>query len=257
VELTVPQTPDLVRTALADGVAVITLARPEKHNALSDAMVVQWRAAFAWAVTEPAANAILLRGEGRSFCSGRDTSELGHRRHGESDEEFLAAHQADTLARLDCPKPIVAAVQGAVIGGGFEIALSADVRIAATDARFALPEVRFGLIPDTGATTLLTALVGPARAKLVIAGGRTLDAPTALAWGAVDDVVPVEDLEDAAMAVARGFALLPPAAVRAAKAAVDQAWAAAHRAGLETELRSQIALFADRRHHPRAELQLE
>jgi enoyl-CoA hydratase/carnithine racemase len=226
---------------------VITFARPEKHNALSDAMVDQWRAAFAWAVAEPAAHAILLRGEGRSFCSGRDTSELGHRRNNESDEEFLAAHQADTLARLDCPKPIVAAVQGAVIGGGFEIALSADVRIAASDARFALPEVRFGLIPDTGGTTLLTALVGPARAKLVIAGGRTIDAATALAWGAVDEVVAPGELEATALAVARGFAELPPAAVRAAKAAVDQAWAAAYRAGLQTELAAQVALFAARR----------
>lgn len=241
---------DLVHTAVTDGVAVITFARPEKHNALSDAMVDQWRDAFSWAVKEPQANAILLRGDGRSFCSGRDTSELGHRRQGESDEEFIRAHQADTLARLSCPKPIVAAVQGAVIGGGFEIALSADVRIAAADARFALPEVRFGLIPDTGGTTLLTALVGPARAKLVIAGGRAIDAATALAWGVVEEVVALEDLQAAAMAVARGFAELPPQAVQLAKAAVNQQWAAVHRAGLAFELQAQVTLFAARKAAP-------
>jgi enoyl-CoA hydratase/carnithine racemase len=238
---------ELVRTALADGVAVITLNRPEKHNALSDALVDQWRAAFAWAVAEPGANAILLRGEGRSFCSGRDTSELGLRRHGESDEDFIAAHQADALMRLGCPKPIIAAVQGAVIGGGFEIALSADVRIAASDARFALPEVRFGLIPDTGGTSLLTALIGPSRAKLVIAGGRSIDAATALTWGAVDEVVAVDSLDAAAMAVAVGFAQLPSNAVQAAKVAVDQAWASAYRAGLAAELAAQTALFAARK----------
>lgn len=238
---------ELVRSALTDGVAVLTLARPHKHNALSDAMVDEWRAAFAWAVAEPDARAIVVRGEGPSFCSGRDTAELGHRRNGESDVEFIRAHQADALTRLSCPKPVIAAVQGAAIGGGLEIALSADVRVAADNARFSLPEVHFGLIPDTGGTTLLTALVGPARAKLMIAGGRTVNAATALAWGMVDEVVPVADLEETAMGMARGFAALPPLAVQLAKAAVDQVWAATHRAGLHTELLSQNTLFANRR----------
>src|SRR4051794_7841878 len=124
----------LVRYELADRVAVISFNRPERHNALSDAMADEWSAILIGAIADPAVGCILLRGEGRSFCSGRDTSELGSRPPGESDFSFVRRAQDVRLATLDAPKPVVAAVRGYAFGGAFEIALSADIRIAAADA---------------------------------------------------------------------------------------------------------------------------
>src|SRR5438477_4389709 len=142
--------PDLVLTRIDRGVGVVSLNRPEKHNALNDQMSHQLHAAMAWAVQTPEVRAVLLRGEGPSFSSGRDTTELGQRTQGDSDFAFIRRHQENRLRQLDCPKPIVAAVRGYALGGAFETVLGADIRICARDAKMGFPEVRFGLMSDTG-----------------------------------------------------------------------------------------------------------
>lgn len=237
----------LVLSELVDGVAVVSFNRPERHNAINDAMGAQWRDAVRAAIADDDVRCILLRGEGPSFSSGRDTAELGRRVGGESDFRFVRRHQDTRLALLDAPKPVVAAVRGHVLGGAFETALSADMRIAATDARFGFPEITYGLVADTGGTQLLTALAGPARAKWLLMSGERIDAAQALAWGLVDWVVSPDELDERALDLCRTLAAAPPTAVAMTKQLVDQAWGPTIRNGLRQELLAQTALFAARR----------
>jgi enoyl-CoA hydratase/carnithine racemase len=234
----------IVLTETVDGVGVVSFNRPERHNALSDALGVEWRAAVVAAVADDDVRCILLCGEGPSFCSGRDTSQLGTRPGGESDLAFVARAQEIRFTILDAAKPVVAAVQGHALGGGFETALGADMRIAADDARFGFPEVKFGLVADTGGTQLLTPLIGPARAKYLLMTGDRVDAEQALAWGIVDWVVPASELRTAALDLCRKLAAAPPAAVAFAKQLVDQAWVGTIRNGMRQEVVAQAALFA-------------
>jgi enoyl-CoA hydratase/carnithine racemase len=149
---------------------------------------------------------------------------------------------------LAIPKPVVAAVSGYALGGAFEIALSADMRIASSDATFGFPEIRFGLVADTGGTQLLTPLIGPARAKYLLLSGERIGADTALGWGIVDWVVDVADLDEAALALAGKLACAPPQAAAMTKQLVDQAWSGAIRNGIGQELIAQVALFAGEEH---------
>jgi len=235
---------ELVLTELVDGVGVVTFNRPDRHNAMNDEMSDVARRAMNWALTAPGIRCVLLRGNGPSFCSGRDTTQLGMRVEGEADYDFVRRAQQTRLDMLESPRPVVAAVQGAALGGGMEIALAADIRVAATTARFGMPEVGFGLVPDTGGTQVLTRLIGPARAKLIVIGGERIDAETALAWGIVEKVVAPDALADESMALARRIAAAPPMAVSMAKLLIDQAVTGSIRDGFVGELNAQVALFA-------------
>jgi enoyl-CoA hydratase/carnithine racemase len=230
-----------------DTVAVISFNRPEKHNALTDAMSDAFRKAIATAIDDPDVRCLLLRGEGPSFSSGRDTTQLGSRPEGVSDDEYIARAQRGKLRLLASPKPVVAALKGYVLGGAFETALAADVRVAATTTELGFPEVRYGLVPDTGGTQLLTVLAGPAKAKYLVISGARIDAVTALAWGVVDWVVGPDELDDRAMEVAMQLAAAPPGAAAAAKRLVDHLWHERVRAGFDLERQAQVALFAERR----------
>lgn len=227
-----------------DRVGIISLNRPERHNALDDEAVDELRAAFAAALADDAIRAILLRGEGRSFSSGRDTSQLGRRANGESDFAFVQKHQRDRLAILESPKPVVAAVKGVALGGGCELALSADIRVGSTDLKMALPEINYGLLPDTGGTLMLANLIGPSRAKYMALTGERIDAETAFAWGAVDFLVAPEDLDARAFAIARSLAAKPPIALAMGKQIIDHGHLPAVRTALSQELLGQTALFA-------------
>ena len=137
---------------LVSGVGIITLNRPDRHNAMNDEASALLGSTFQETLRNPDVRAILMRGAGKSFCSGRDTSVLGHRVQDESDYHFVRRHQEFRLTILESPKPVVAAVKGAAIGGGCEMALAADMRVASTDLKMALPEINYGLLPDTGGT---------------------------------------------------------------------------------------------------------
>ena len=237
----------LVRYEVDGGVGVLSFNRPERHNALNDAMGAEWRAALLDALADRDVRVLLLRGEGPSFSSGRDTAELGKRTGGEGDLSFVRRHQDTRLAMLDAPKPIVAAVRGYALGGAFETALACDVRIAATDARFGLPEIGYGLLADTGGTQLLTVLAGPSRAKWLLVSGERIDAETALRWGIVDWVVAPEELDERALTVCRTLAAAPADAVAMAKQLVDSVWAGTIRTGMRQELLAQTALFAQKK----------
>lgn len=234
---------DKVLYEVIDGVGVITLNRPEVHNAMDDEAAHLYKVALDTALADDAVRAVLLQGAGKSFCSGRDITMLGHRARDESDYHFVLRHQQKRLVVLDSPKPFIAALKGAVIGGGCETALSCDIRVSDTTLKMALPEIHYGILPDTGGTQLMTALIGPSRTKYMVMTGERIDAQTALDWGAVDFVVAPEELDARALDIARMIAAKPPIALAMAKTMIDQGHAGAVRNGIAQELLAQTALF--------------
>jgi enoyl-CoA hydratase len=234
---------DKVLFEVIDGVGVITLNRPEVHNAMDDEAAHLYKDVLDRALDDDAVRAILLQGAGKSFCSGRDTTMLGHRARDESDYHFVLRHQQKRLAVLDSPKPFIAALKGAVIGGGCETALACDIRVSDTTLKMALPEIHYGILPDTGGTQLMTTLIGPSRTKYMVMTGERIDAQTALEWGAVDFVVAPEELDARALEIARKIAAKPPICLAMAKTMIDQGHAGAVRNGIAQELLAQTALF--------------
>lgn len=229
-------------------VRVISFNRPDRHNALSDELLASWRSVLAETFRERSVRCIVLRGEGPSFCSGRDLEQLGARDAGRSDFAFILDEQREALALRDAPQPVVVALHGHVIGGAFELALHADLRIAATNARMSLPEITLGLVPDIGGVDALHRLVGPSRTKRLVMTGDVIDATTALEWGAVDEVVEPTDLDGRVIDVASRLAAAPPQAMQRAKKLIDDITDASVRAGLRRQLRAQVDLFAGAEH---------
>ena len=250
------ETTQKVIVDVAGGVATVSLNRPERHNAVDDELYEQLTTVWQQVLSDPAARVILLRGEGRSFCSGRDITQLGQRAPGESDLGFIRKHIQTRVLQLDSPKPVIAALRGTVLGGGLEMALAADIRIAADDLRMAFPEIRYGLMTDTGGSPLATMLAGPSRAKWLLMTGRKIDADRALAWGLVDEVVSPQQVDHVAAQLAQEIAAGPPDAIAMIKQTVDGLWHGALHAALRAELLGQVALFGgdDYRARKRARL---
>ncbi len=214
-----------IRYGVRDRVATIELARPDKRNAMNRAMFEELGAATEQAAGDHAVRVVVVRGEGSSFCAGIDLAQLAELAGIEASRlvEFvdLAQRPLRTLATM--PKPTIAAVQGHAVGAGFQLALACDLRILADDARFAMLEVRYGLIPDLGGPHRLADLVGPARAKELIWTGRTVAADEALSLGLAERTVPVQELAEAVDTLAADLLRNSPTAVRLGKALVDRA----------------------------------
>jgi len=228
----------VLRTELVDGVSVVSLNRPAKHNALDDALQEALWAAVADAIDDDSVRAVLLRGEGPSFSSGRDTTALGH--HGDRGLYAFAGQVQEAAVRLvTCPKPVVAALKGHVLGVGLEIALSADIRVIARGTSIGFPEVNHGLSTDNGGAGLATVLAGPSRAKHLLMTGETIDADQAVAWGLADWLVDPDQLDERALEIARRLASRPPLAVRMFKHLVDQV----HRGRVLDELRAELPVL--------------
>jgi enoyl-CoA hydratase len=236
----------LVRCTIEQGLATITLNRPDRHNAFNDEMSDLFGDRFGAALEDPAVRCVLLRAEGPSFSSGRDTTQLGQRQPGDTDWEFVRRHQLIRTRKIESPKPVVAAIKGYTFGGAFELALSADIRVADSTLQACLPEVRFAIAVDTGASALVTSLAGPSKAKYLMMTGDRIDASTALAWGLVDFVVAPDELDAKALDIARRIASHAPLAVQMSKSLVDSVWAGAMHAALRSELLAQTALFTSR-----------
>lgn len=232
-----------VLSALEGRLRIITLNRPEVHNAMNDAMSELFRELLFAALEETESSAILLRANGKSFCSGRDTTMLGHRARDESDYHFVRRAQEGRLRMQDATKPIIAAVKGGAIGGGCELALAADIRVADTTVKMALPEINYGLLPDTGGTQMLSALIGPSRTKYLVLSGDRIDAQTALEWGAVDFVVAPEELDEKALSIARSIASKPPLNLAMGKDMVNLMHGPTIRTGTRAELMAQSYIF--------------
>ena len=235
-------TRELVRLEVADGVATMRLDRP-KMNALDVQMQEEIRSAAIEATERDDVKAVVVWGGERVFAAGADVKEMADMSYTDMVKRSGALQSAFTaVARI--PKPVVAAVNGYALGGGCELALCADIRIAADDATLGQPEILLGIIPGAGGTQRLARLVGPSRAKDLIFSGRFVKADEALAIGLVDHVVPAADVYVAAVKWASQFSTAASYAVRAAKESIDRGLEVDLETGLEIERQQFAALFA-------------
>ncbi len=221
-----------VHLEVAEGVGVIRLDRPPM-NALDIETQDSLREVAAEAARRDDVRTVVVWGGEKVFAAGADIKEMqvmGYEEMALRAKDLQDAFTA--VARI--PKPVVAAVNGYALGGGCELALCADVRIAAEDAKLGQPEILLGLIPGAGGTQRLARLVGPAKAKDLIFTGRMVKADEALAIGLVDRVVPAEKVYEEAHGWAARLARGPALALRAAKEAVD--------GGLETDLETGLSI---------------
>ncbi len=235
---------EFVRLEVADGVGTIRLDRP-KMNALNAQMQEEIRAAAAQATARDDVSSVVIYGGERVFAAGADVKEMADMSYTDMVKRSSGLTTAfGSVARI--PKPVVAAVNGYALGGGCELALCADLRIAAEDATLGQPEIQLGIIPGAGGTQRLSRLVGPSRAKDLIFTGRFVEAGEALAIGLVDRVVPAGEVYDEAVRWASQFTGAATYAVRAAKEAIDRGLEVDLETGLEIERQQFAALFATR-----------
>ena len=224
----------------ADGVATLTLNRPQALNALSRELRRLLRDAFVEVPRAGDVDVLILTGAGRAFCAGLDLKELGGETS--SDGEVAAAigdggeRLLDTMAR--CPLPIIGAINGFAITGGFELALGCDVLIASTEARFADTHARVGILPGWGLSQKLSRAIGVYRAKELSLTGNYLAAEQAAAWGLVNRVVAPAELLPACRALAADMRSAPQDVVRAYKRVIDEGFATTLAEGLDVEARA-------------------
>ncbi|MBL9069412.1 MAG: enoyl-CoA hydratase [Sphingopyxis sp.] len=215
----------LVLVTRDEGIATVTLNRPEAMNALSRALRADLAAAMRELAGDEAVRAIVLTGAGeRAFTAGLDLKELG------ADTTNLGAANADgadenpVKAIELCPQPVIGAINGVAITGGFEVALACDILIASTNARFADTHARVGILPGWGLSQKLSRIIGIGRAKELSLTGNFLDAQAACDWGLVNRVVAPEALLPAAHAIARDIAGIDPAMIRPYKRLIDDGY---------------------------------
>jgi len=235
-----------VRTG-PNGVATVTMVRSDKHNALDQAMFEGLMNAAEQLANDASVRAVVLHGEGKSFCSGLDIASF---MSGEGGTDVLLARDDDRLANFAqrvtydwslVPAPVIAAIHGNCFGGGLQIALGADIRIAAPDAKLSIMEVKWGLVPDMAITQTLPRLIPIDVAKELTFTGRILSGSDGFELGLVTRTA--DDPLSAALALADEIAQKSPDAVRAAKRLYDEFWTSNDTAAalvLETELQAGL-----------------
>lgn len=233
-----PPAPDLVRCERLEHVALVTLNRPERRNALSRAVLRRLGEIGAELKEDPTLRLVILTGAGdRAFCAGADLTERAHM----SDDEVraqLASYRTELAWLSDPELPTLALLNGAALGGGLEIALCCDLRLAHASATLGLVETTLGVIPGAGGTQRLPRLIGIARAKELVLRARRIDAAEAHQIGLVHDVLHCshEELIEQALLWARPLLDAAPIATRAALAALDASVDAELEEGLRREL---------------------
>jgi enoyl-CoA hydratase len=222
-----------------DGIATLTLNRPAAMNALSRELRAAIAAAFRDIAADPEIGAVIVTGRGRAFCAGLDLKELGGETGGGSPGVRL--DETDLIAALRaCAVPVIGAVNGFAITGGFELALACDFLVASPLARFADTHARVGIVPGWGLSQLLPRLIGIGRAKELSFTGNFLDAEQALAWGLVNRIVAPEDLVPTCKAIARDMLSCDRATLLAVKRVYDEGYRATLADGLRIEGRASM-----------------
>ncbi len=232
---------EYIRVECRGRTGILTLDRPGKANAYHGPMLEEFLGALRELHDDAEVRVLVIASAGKHFCAGADLEEIRSRR-AENAFDLKSAAVFDELAML--PEISIAAIQGGAIGGGLELALACDLRVATPTAFFGLPEVSHGLIPAAGGTYRLARLVGLSRAKALILGGKRVDGETALQWGLVNDLVSDQRLLDDAMAWAARIARNDGLALQLAKQALDAAGGIAsdrHTAQLSQALLYELA----------------
>ena len=239
-----------VEVTIADRVAEVALARPEKKNALDMAMFEEIAAAGEALKRDPSVRAVVLTGHGGDFCAGldlamfgtiaADLANLGERLFDLPPGEIANFFQKPCWVWQELEIPVIAALSGVAFGGGLQLALGADIRLAAPDVRLSVMEIRWGLLPDMGITQALRRLTRIDVAMDLLLTGRIVAAPEARDLGLITRIV--DDPLDAARALARDIAAKSPDATRRVKALLDRAWFASPAEGLRLEaaLQSEV-----------------
>lgn len=227
-------TPDAITYEAQDGIATLTLNRPEVRNAINNDLLNRLEELVATLRFDPAVRVVIITGSGpKSFCAGADLKE---RATLSPDEVKTFLHTINYLfqdiEQLD--KAVIAAINGVALGGGLELALTADLRIAADTAVMGFPETQLAIIPGAGGTQRLPRMVGRGKAKEMIFTGQPVDARTALAMGLVNQVIPPDQLMEASREMAAVIAQAGPIAIQQAKVAIDK--------GMDTNLHSGLAI---------------
>ena len=233
---------EFVTVQTDQAVATIRLERPPM-NALNAQVQNEIAAAAAQFTADQEVRAVILYGGEKVFAAGADIKEMADASYSRMAADTRRLQDAFT-AVAKIPKPVVAAITGYALGGGLELALCADFRVAGESARAGQPEILLGVIPGAGGTQRLPRLVGPARAKDIVFTGRFVGAAEALAIGLVDQVVPDADVYQAARELVARYAGGPAIALRAAKQAIDEGLEVDLDTGLEIERLNFAALFA-------------
>ncbi len=229
-----------------DGIATLVMNRPDRLNALNNELAMAVNDALGRIAKDPSVNVVVITGAGRAFCAGGDLGALGkgHQTGATHElEPLLRAGMQMVLKMRTMPQPVIAAVNGAAAGAGMNIALAADIRIAAEEATFGQNFSKVGLSPDYGGMYFLPQLVGPAKAAELFYTGDMIDAKTALALGIVNQVVPAAQLEMAVKALAQKIAQGPSLPIRAVKKALFASEEKELAQALDNEVREQIRCY--------------
>lgn len=206
-----------VRLEIDGAIAIVTNDNQEKRNAFSDAMDAQLFDILGELRAKPEIRAIIWRGEGHSWSSGRDVSAIGGQQVEMTHHELMSRGHRGIRQIFELDAPVIVPIQGWAIGGSFQRALLCDIRIASEDARFMLPETNHGVIPDTGGVGRLFQMCGHGVVSDMVLTGRALDAQEALSLGVVSRVVPCDELDATAREMAEKIAAAPAVTIKMAR----------------------------------------
>jgi len=208
---------DRVRLDFDGAIAIITNDRPREHNAFDDEMDVALFDALGEIRRHPDVRAVVWRAEGPSFSAGRDVSAIGTLKVDLTHHELMRRGHRGIQQLWEIDAPVIVALKGWVVGGSFQRALLCDIRVASKGTKFRLPELSFGVIPDTGGVAVLHQMCGPGLVSDMVLTGRVLDTDEALTHGVVSRVVEADALDDTAMEMARQVAKAPAVTVKMAR----------------------------------------
>ena len=219
-----------------DGIGYVTVNRPEVLNALNDSVIEELDSVFRAIDRDDEVRVVIITGAGRAFVAGADIAQMS--RLDGSEGRVMSMRGQKVMEFIEfMDKPVIAAVNGFALGGGNELSMACDIRIASETAKFGQPEVNLGIIPGYGGTQRLPRLVGRGMAKKLIYSAEIIDAEEAYRIGLVDEIVPADQLMDTAAKLAETIASKAPIAVKLAKAAINN--------GMNTDLKTGVQFEAE------------
>lgn len=227
---------DRIKLDIDGAIATITNNNPGKHNAFDDDMDAALFAAIDEIADTPAIRAVIWRGEGSSFSSGRDVASIGAAQRAMSHHELMRRGHRGIQRLWDLDAPVIVACKGWSIGASFQRALLCDIRVAAEGARFRLPEITYGVIPDTGGVAVLHQIAGPGLVSDMVLTGRVLSAEEALAHGIVSRIVAPDELDATVREMATQIAAAPAVTVKMARAVIRRLSVPSVRASMGDEM---------------------